>query len=59
MIRAKVIVGFLLIMLASNGIAQEHQHGNGDKLGVVHFATSCNETAQKDFDRALALLHSF
>jgi hypothetical protein len=59
MIRAKVIVGFLLTMLASKGMAQEHQHGNGDKLGVVHFATSCNETAQKDFDRAVALLHSF
>jgi hypothetical protein len=59
MIRTKVIVGFLLTLLASNGMAQEHQHGNGDKLGVVHFATSCNETAQKDFDRAVALLHSF
>jgi hypothetical protein len=59
MIRGKVIAAFLLTMLASNVMAQEHQHGNGDKLGVVHFATSCNETAQKDFDRAVALLHSF
>src|ERR1700682_5073676 len=59
MIRAKVIVGFVLTMLASNGMAQEYQHGNGDKLGVVHFATSCNEMAQKEFDRGVALLHSF
>ena len=40
-------------------MAQEHQHGNGEKLGAVHFATSCNEVAQKEFNRAVALLHSF
>jgi hypothetical protein len=28
-------------------------------LGTVHFATSCNGAAQKEFDRAVALLHSF
>ena len=26
---------------------------------TVHFATSCNEAAQKEFNRAVALLHSF
>ena len=26
---------------------------------MVHFSTSCNEKAQKEFDRAVALLHSF
>src|SRR5213079_834729 len=36
---------------------QEHQHG--EILGTVHFATSCNEPAQKEFNRAVALLHSF
>jgi hypothetical protein len=46
-------------MLASRCIAQEHQHEPGEKLGAVHFATSCNELAQKDIDRAVALLHSF
>src|SRR5215813_1927469 len=39
--------------------AQEHQHGSSEKLGAVHFATSCNLEAQKEFDRAVALLHSF
>ncbi len=29
------------------------------RLGEVHFATSCNEPAQSDFNRAVALLHSF
>ncbi len=40
-------------------MAQEHQHGNGEKLGAVHFATSCNEVAQMEFNRAVALMHSF
>ena len=28
-------------------------------LGEVHFEVSCNEEAQREFDRAVALLHSF
>src|SRR3984893_15089047 len=58
MVRARVIAGFLLT-LAASCLAQEHQHGNGEKLGTVHFATSCNPGAQKECDRAVALLHSF
>ncbi len=49
----------LAALLATSGVAQEHQHGKGEKLGAVHFATSCNAEAQKEFDRAVALLHSF
>ncbi len=59
MVRARVIAGFVATLLAANGVAQEHQHGNDEKLGIVHFATSCNQAAQKEFDRAVALLHSF
>jgi len=58
MVRA-AIVGGLALALAASGQAQEHQHGNGEKLGTVHFATSCNEVAQRKFNRAVALLHSF
>ena len=39
--------------------AQEHGHPPGEELGTVHFSTSCNQTAQREFDRAVALLHSF
>ena len=50
----------VLILSASSIMAQEHHHGAGnEKLGTVHFATSCNPAAQKQFDRAVALLHSF
>lgn len=32
---------------------------DGELLGKVHFATSCNEVAQRRFDRALRYQHSF
>jgi hypothetical protein len=57
--RIKLIAAILLILAASRGIATEHEHGSGEKLGAVDFATSCNDTAQKGFNRAVALLHSF
>jgi len=46
---------------ASNGaLAQgRHEHAADGKLGTVHFATSCNVSAQSRFDRGIALLHSF
>jgi len=60
MLRARIGAACLLILVAtSKSIAQEHDHGPGEKLGTVHFATSCNEAAQKEFDRGVALLHSF
>jgi tetratricopeptide (TPR) repeat protein len=31
----------------------------GDQFGRVHFKTSCTAEAQKQFERALAMLHSF
>jgi tetratricopeptide (TPR) repeat protein len=33
--------------------------GGPEKLGRVHFKTSCSPEAQKQFERALAMLHSF
>jgi len=56
--RARILAAFLL-WLAAVGLSDDHPHGAGEKLGMVHFATSCNAPAQKEFDRALALLHSF
>jgi hypothetical protein len=55
----KLIAGILLIVASAPSVAQEHQHGAGEKLGSVHFATSCNDIAQKEINRAVALLHSF
>ena len=42
--------------------AAQHEHTGGaaqEKLGTVHFDTSCNPAVGGDFDRAVALLHSF
>jgi hypothetical protein len=58
MVKDRVIAVFLLT-LAASCCAQEHQHGKDEKLGVVRMATSCDVAAQKEFDRAVALLHSF
>jgi hypothetical protein len=51
----------LSVLLAGAGpaAAQHDQHAVGDRLGTVHFETSCAPAASVDFDRAVALLHSF
>src|SRR5499433_1904581 len=36
-----------------------HHPGDTEQLGRVHFKTSCSPEAQKQFERALAMLHSF
>jgi hypothetical protein len=57
--RIRLIVSVLAVLAVSRSMAQEHQHGTGEQLGAVHFATSCNRVAQRDINRAVALLHSF
>jgi len=41
--------------------AQDHVHPQGapEQLGTVRFATTCNVAVAPQFDRAVALLHSF
>jgi tetratricopeptide (TPR) repeat protein len=36
-----------------------NRSGEPEKLGRVHFKTSCSPEAQKQFERALAMLHAF
>src|SRR5207302_2304655 len=51
---------FLLTVPAFHAYAQDHpHHDSAEKLGTVHFATSCNPKVAPQFDRAVALLHSF
>ena len=41
-------------------LAQEvHDHPAPEKLGTVSFATTCRPETRQDFNRAVALLHSF
>jgi hypothetical protein len=57
--KLKLIAALVAILASSRGLTQDHQRGNGEKLGSVNFVTSCNLAAQKSFNHALALLHSF
>jgi len=57
-----VAVAVLLTIPAFAAHSQEHEHPQGaptEKLGTVHFATSCIPRVAPQFDRAVALLHSF
>lgn len=52
----------LLFVAAARVASQEHVHpqdGSREKLGTLHFQTSCGPTVAPQFDRAVALLHSF
>ena len=52
----------LLTLPAFAAHTQQHAHpqpATTEKLGTVHFATSCNPRVAPQFDRAVALLHSF
>ena len=39
--------------------AHDHAHGAAGQLGRVHFETSCAPAVAAEFDRGLALMHSF
>jgi hypothetical protein len=39
--------------------AEHGDHAVGGTFGTVHFNTSCSPDAQKQFDRGVAMLHSF
>jgi hypothetical protein len=39
MFARRVFAGWAIALLAASGVAQEHRHGKGEKLGAVHFAT--------------------
>ncbi|HYN06747.1 MAG TPA: hypothetical protein VES67_05090 [Vicinamibacterales bacterium] len=63
MFPARVSAFALVLAVATTTSAQQPQHQHpstpGEKLGTVHFQTSCSAAAQAQFDRALAFLHSF
>jgi tetratricopeptide (TPR) repeat protein len=45
--------------LASAQEGHQHKHEPSEKLGQVTFTVSCNRQAQRQFNRAVAWLHSF
>ena len=59
--RPRLALAVALLLPASAASAQHESHGGAppEKLGKVHFENSCSEAVRADFDRAVALLHSF
>jgi hypothetical protein len=53
----KRTVLLMLVLVPAQLVAAQHEHS--DELGRVVFSVSCNTTAQREFERAMAMLHSF
>jgi tetratricopeptide (TPR) repeat protein len=50
----------LQIPLSSSTVLARSDHsGSSEKLGTVHFSTSCSSPTEPEFNRAVALMHSF
>jgi tetratricopeptide (TPR) repeat protein len=54
-----VAIGATLVAGLSTALPAFGQEETDQRLGTVHFATSCSETAQRRFDRGLRYQHSF
>jgi tetratricopeptide (TPR) repeat protein len=60
MLAVSLIVGVCVTgALAHQDDAASQRKPEGEKLGTVLFKTSCTPEAQQEFERALAMLHSF
>ena len=61
LLRARLAAALVLTMLAQAAAAQEHEHAaaSTEQLGSVRFETTCAPAAHTQFNRAVALLHSF
>lgn len=56
---AATLLLILMTMFSFESPAAQHDHPAPEKLGTVNFPVSCNAAAQSQFNRAVALLHSF
>jgi len=54
-----VAIGAMLTASLSGAPTAFGQEETDQRLGTVHFETSCNETAQRRFDRGMRYQHSF
>ena len=60
-VRAAFVSAAAAVVLAAPARAQDHPHPAGDtaKLGQVEFPVSCSDAVRPQFERAVAMLHSF
>jgi len=60
--RSFFLYPFVVIALFTSALLADEGHHHSltpEELGTVHFATSCSPTVQAEFNRGVALLHSF
>jgi len=57
--RRVIAFGVLLVISSTPLVTAQEKTGEPEKLGKVHFPVSCAPAAQQQFDRAVAMLHSF
>ena len=58
-VRLASLLVVLILLTPMLGFAQEHRHASTENLGRVNFSVSCNGVAQPQFNRGVALMHSF
>lgn len=56
---AWAVTALAFLLGPSSGTQEKHDHGMPERLGTVAFATSCKPDVQEQFNRGVALLHSF
>ncbi|HEV7445850.1 MAG TPA: hypothetical protein VGO18_24960 [Steroidobacteraceae bacterium] len=61
LLRAALLIGACVPLLCEPAWAQDEHagHSAGEHFGSLHFPISCSQDAQRQFDRAVAMLHSF
>ena len=57
-LRASCAIAVLGVLGLVSAVAAQEKPGT-DRLGKVHFSISCSPAVQEEFNRAVALLHSF
>jgi hypothetical protein len=58
-VRFTLLPMVVALLASALGFAQAHDHTSPENLGSVNFSTSCSSVAQPQFNRAVALMHSF
>ena len=57
--RRSQISAILVVLFLALSAQAQHQHSGSGEFGSVRFPTSCSAAVQPQFERAVAMLHSF
>jgi hypothetical protein len=57
--RSLLLAGLCVFIAAGSPAFAQIEHADHGAFGSVHFEVSCSPAAQQEFDRAVAMLHSF